>query len=70
MPESAPDLVQLALLIRRGQLKLQNVPEAHRAGVNAVLHTLTDAQESLLASAQVPVHKYLGRSRVFQTASS
>lgn len=66
-----PDIVQLALLIRRGQLKLDNVPLDIRAAVNGVMHRLTDAQESILARAQeTPRKRHLGRSRVFERASS
>jgi len=66
----SPDLVQLALLIRRGQLKLQNVPAEHQAAVHSILHRLTDAQESIIAQRQVAPRRHLGRSRVFQRASS
>jgi hypothetical protein len=65
-----PDFVQLALLIRRGQLKLENVPAEHRAVVYGVMQRLTDAQEQTLAQRQVTPRRHLGRSRVFQRASS
>jgi hypothetical protein len=46
------------------------VPADQQILVAAVLSTLTDAQEAILADAQVPRRRHLGRSRVFQTASS
>lgn len=67
---SQPDFVSLALLIRRGQLKLENVPAEHRATVYGVMQRLTDAQEQTLAQRQVAPRRHLGRSRVFQRASS
>lgn len=65
-----PDFVQLALLIRRGQLKLANVPAEHRAVVYGVMQRMTDAQEATIAHRQVAPRRWLGRSRVFSRASS
>lgn len=64
------DLLQLALLIRRGQFRIGDVSPEQRPGVLAILHSLTDAQEATLAHRQEAPRKWLGRSRVFQRASS
>jgi hypothetical protein len=47
-PSSADSVVALAALIRRGQLRLVDVPEAKRPLVAAVCQRLTDAQLAIL----------------------
>lgn len=59
-----PNAVQLALLVRRGQLKLADIPEDQRTLVWAVMNQMTDAQEASVASAQVKPRRHLGRSHV------
>ena len=64
------DIVSLALLIQRGQVSLEAVPDAHRPAVQALLRTMTDAQLGVMLAAREAKRKFLGRSRVYQTASS
>jgi DNA-binding transcriptional LysR family regulator len=70
MATTQPDIVGTALLIRQGQVALRDVPEAYRAAVAAVLAQLTDAQAALLASRRETRRRFLGRSRVYTTATS
>jgi len=69
MPDST-SLVHLALLIRRGQLSINNIPDADRSQVWALAQALTDAQCGVLASSQESKRRFLGRKPIFQTASS
>ena len=58
------DPVQVALLIRQGQFKLEHVPEAARATVRAFLHSLRDADAGVILAARERVTKQHGRSTV------
>lgn len=58
------DPVQLAMMIRRGQIRLRDIPAEHQAVINSVLHRLTDAQESQIAFNAERKTKQLGRSTV------
>lgn len=59
-----PDPVQLAMLVRRGQCKLRDIPADVQPQVAAVLRSLTDAQESIIAYNAERKTKQLGRSTV------
>lgn len=54
------DPIQLALLIRRSDLRLKHVPEAVRPAVAVVLRRMTDAQAGQIAS-RAERKKYRGR---------
>jgi len=51
MPDQS-NLVQLALLIRRGQCTLNAVPDEYRESVRILVTRLTDADCSRMAAAQ------------------
>jgi hypothetical protein len=66
----ATDAIQLALLIRRSDLRLKHVPEAVRPAVTAVLRRMTDAQAGQIAG-RAERKKYRSRDgSVVRNASS
>jgi hypothetical protein len=64
IPHSPPpqsEALQLALLIRRSDLRLKHVPEAIRPAVAGVLRAMTSAQAGQIAG-RAERHKYAGRT--------
>lgn len=60
------DLVKLALDIRRGSIRLEDIPLADRPVVVRVLHSMTDAQAGLIAAGAEGRRRNLGRTGVRQ----
>lgn len=69
MPDQT-SLVHLALMIRRGQLALANIPEEHRQAVRLLAGRMSDAQCGQLAAAQERSSRHLGKHRIWQKYSS
>jgi hypothetical protein len=58
------ETLELALLVRRGQLRLKDVPEVDRANVRAVANKVTDAQIGTILAAREHNAKQFGRTTV------
>jgi len=56
------DPVSLAIEVKRGALRLREVPAALQGAVYAILSNMTDAQAGLIAERREGKRRWLGRS--------